>query len=98
MQLALSTVSEQPEMVDGSSARPAPKPVTLGITVSGLVPGEAYTLYKYTSFGAVPASGFQAHAANAASATPVTITAGSTFATTETIMSNEIAVYRAVKD
>jgi len=97
VQLALNTTSEQPELVDGASTRPAASPVTLTITVSQLTPGTAYTLYKYTSFTSVPAGNFNANAANAASATPITISSGTTFTTTETIMSNEMAIYRAVK-
>jgi hypothetical protein len=97
VQLKTDKTSEQPEMVDGSSKRPAAGPVTLTITVYGLIPGVAYTLYKYTSFSAVPTSDFNSHAAQAATATPVTVTSGSTFTTQETIMSNEMAIYRAVK-
>lgn len=97
VQLALDTTSEQPEMGDGASTRPAASPVTLTITVSHLTPGTTYTLYKYTSFTSVPAGNFNANAAKAASATPISISSGTTFTTTETIMSNEMAIYRAVK-
>jgi hypothetical protein len=96
VQLQTNAISEAPEMIDGSSARPAASPLSLTITVSGLKPGVAYNLYKYTNFNAVPTANFNANAAKAAAVTAINISAGSTFVTLETIMSNEMAIYRAV--
>ena len=83
-------VAEEPEMVDGSSTRPAPGPVTLSITVSGLAPDTDYVLYKYTSFAKVPTSDFTAHAADAAATTAIRISSGSTFTTQDSILSSEM--------
>ena len=96
VQLQTDKNTEEPEMVDGSSTRPAASPVTLTITVSGLSPGTSYVLYKYTSFGKVPTASYNAHAADAAAQTPIAA-ASATFTTQETIMSNEMAIYRAVR-
>lgn len=97
VELKASTDSEQPEMVDGSDARPAPGPVRLTITVSGLTPGESYNLYRYSNFESVPTSSFNASAAKATSVTTINVATASVFVKTEDIMSNTIAIYRAVK-
>ena len=96
VRLTTSVNAETPTMVDGSNTRPAAKPVTLTITVSSLKPGTTYNLYRYSSMANVPDSKFNANAAKAAQKWTITIPAGSTFTMTQTINSNEIAVYRAV--
>lgn len=96
VRLTTSVNAETPTMVDGSNTRPAAKPVTLTITVSGLKPGTTYNLYRYSSMANVPDSKFNANAAKAAQKWTITIPSGSTFTMTQTINSNEIAVYRAV--
>ena len=96
VRLTTSVNAETPTMVDGSNTRPAAKPVTLTITVSSLKPGTTYNLYRYSSMANVPDSRFNANAAKAAQKWTITIPAGSTFTMTQTINSNEIAVYRAV--
>lgn len=96
VRLATSVNAESPGIVNNSTTRPAPKPVTLTITVSGLTPGVTYNLYRYNSMAAVPTSNINANAAKAAQKRVITITSGSTYTMTQTINSNEIAVYRAV--
>ncbi len=96
VRLTTSVNAETPTMVDGSNTRPAPKPVTLTITVSSLKPGTTYNLYRYSSMANVPDSTFNANAAKAAQKWTITIPSGSTYTMTQTINSNEIAVYRAV--
>jgi hypothetical protein len=68
----------------------------LTITVSGLKPGVTYNLYRYRSMAAVPDSTINAKAAKAAQKWTVKISSGSTYTMTQTINSNEVAVYRAV--
>ena len=95
VRLTTSVNSESPVMTNGSTTRPVAKPVTLTITVSSLKPGTTYTLYRYNAMSAVPDDKFNANAAKAAQKWTITAT-GSTYTMTQTIMSNEIAVYRAV--
>ena len=96
VRLTTSTNAEIPAMVNGSNARPAATPVTLTITVSDLKPGTTYTLYRYASMAAVPDSNINANAAKAAQQWTIAIPSGSTYTMTQTIMSNEVAVFRAV--
>ncbi|MEI7718039.1 MAG: hypothetical protein WCI78_18470 [Mycobacterium sp.] len=96
VRLTTSTNAETPVMVNGSNTRPAAKPVTLTITVSNLKPGTTYTLYRYNSMANVPDSNINANAAKAAQKWTITIPSGSTYTMTQTINSNETAVYRAV--
>lgn len=96
VRLTTSVNAETPTMIDGSNTRPAAKPVTLTITVSSLKPGTTYNLYRYSSMANVPDSTFNANAAKAAQKWTITISSGSTYTMTQTINSNEIAVYRAV--
>ena len=96
VRLTTSTNAETPAIVDGSNTRPAAKPVTLTITVSSLKPGTTYTLYRYNSMTKVPDSNINANVANAAQKWTIKIASGSTYTMTQTINSNEIAVYRAV--
>ena len=96
VRLTTSTNAETPAMVNGSNTRPAAKPVTLTITVSNLKPGTTYTLYRYNSMANVPDANINANAAKAAQKWTITIPSGSTYTMTQTINSNETAVYRAV--
>ena len=94
--LATSVNAESTGIVNNSTTRPAFKPVTLTVTVSGLTPGVTYNLYRYSSMAAVPDSNINANAAKAVQKRAITITSGSTFTMTQTIKSNQIVVYRAV--
>jgi len=96
VRLTTSTNAEIPAMVDGSNTRPAAKPVTLTITVSNLKPGTTYTLYRYNTMANVPDSTINANAAKAAQKWTIKVAAGTTYTMTQTINSNETAVYRAV--
>ncbi len=96
VRLTTSVNAETPAMVDGSNTRPAARPVTLTITVSGLQPGATYTLYRYNTMANVPDANINANAAKAAQRWTITIASGSTYTMTQTINSNEVAVYRAV--
>jgi len=82
-------------MAEGSNTRPAPKPVTLTVTVSGLTAGKTYNLYRYNSMSAVPDSNFNTNALKAAQKWKIVAT-GSAYTMTQTISSNETAAYRAV--
>jgi hypothetical protein len=96
VQVATSVNDEEPEIVNGSNDPPPPFAMTLTITVSGLTPGVNYNLYRYTSFGAVPDDHFNRNAGNASESWPINIGAGTTATITENIMSDELAIYRAV--
>ena len=87
--------AENPPMVNGATARPPARPVTLTVTVSNLKPGTSYNLYRYSSMAAVPESNFNANAAKATQAWKI-VAAGPTYTVQQTIMSSEVAVYRAV--
>ena len=51
---------EQPAIVDGSSERPPPMPLTLTITVSAMLAGVPYSLYLFNDTNAVPVQRFNA--------------------------------------
>lgn len=95
VRLTTSVNYESPAIAEGSTVRPAAKPVTLTVTVSGLQPGTTYNLYRYSSMAAVPDGSFNANAVKAAQKWTIVPT-GATYTMTQTIMSNEVAVYRAV--
>ncbi|HEV2361493.1 MAG TPA: hypothetical protein VGS21_07315 [Acidimicrobiales bacterium] len=86
---------EKPGIRNGSTVRPAPMPLTLTVTVSGLTPGRSYDLYRYDSVTVVPTASFNANAAAASQAWSFSATAG-TWSLTQQIQSNEEVVYRAV--
>jgi hypothetical protein len=88
---------EIPVMKRKSTTRPAPMPLTLTITVSKLTPGVDYKLYRYDRLAAVPDTHFNAHASAAAESWNIRLAADTTFTLKRNILSDEIAVYRAVK-
>ena len=88
---------EYGEIDDGKDERPEAKPVRLEITVSGLTPGIYYKLYKYDNLASVPVSNFNAQRRKATKAFDIMISSGSTNTIRETIMSDEMALYRAVE-
>jgi hypothetical protein len=96
VRLTSSADSETPNMPDNGTTRPASKSVTLTATVSKLTQGVEYNLYRYASMAAVPDARFNANAAKAAEKTAFTITSGTTFTTSVTIASSDVAVFRAV--
>ncbi len=95
VRVATNVNYERPSIVNGSSRRPPPMPVVLTVTVSGLKPGVAYRLYRYSSFAAVPGGNYNAHASAAAKRWSFTIASGSTFTITERLASDRVAAYRA---
>ncbi|HEV7322322.1 MAG TPA: C39 family peptidase [Ensifer sp.] len=96
IRLSTNANYEKPAMREGSNTRPKPQKLTLTVNVSGLRPGVPYTLYRYNNFDSVPESSFNANASKASKSWKFTVKAGSTFAVTEEISSDQTAVYRAV--
>ncbi len=97
VRLATSVNDEVPPIKNGMNVRPEPMPLTLTITVSNLEPGVSYYLYRYDDFSSVPNSQFNAHAKQASECWPVKISTGSVYFMTQSISSDEIAVYRCVR-
>lgn len=88
---------ENPSIENKSSVRPAPMPLILTVTVSHLQPNVLYNLYKYNDLAAVPDEQFNANAGKACESWKIQISSGSTYVIEQTILSDEIAVFRAVK-
>jgi hypothetical protein len=87
---------ERPVMQNHSNVRPRPMPLTLTIVVSGLQPGVAYKLYRYDQLGRIPDGHFNAKAANAQESWSIKLSSGGSYTMTESIMSDDVAAYRAV--
>jgi hypothetical protein len=87
---------EKPPIRNGSSVRPKPMPLVLTVAVTGLRPGVAYRLYRYDDFSAVPERNFNANAGRASKQWCIVTTSSSSFTVRERILSDRIAVYRAV--
>lgn len=87
---------EKPKMRNHSSVRPKAMPLVLTVTVSGLTTGATYKLYRYDTFSAVPDERFNANAAHASKHWTIQLRSGSSFVVRERIMSDRVAVYRAV--
>jgi len=96
VRLTSSASSETPDMGDNATGRPASKTVTHTVTVSNVTPGVAYNLYRYASMAAVPDARFNGTAGQATQRTAFTITSGTTYTTSVTIASSDVAVFRAV--
>lgn len=90
--------AEEPAMAQHANKRPPPGLLKLTLTISGLKPDVAYTLYRYDNVAAVPDAAFNANASRATQHWKVKIKTGSTYTLKETIRSDEVAVYRAVPD
>lgn len=97
IRLQPNTYSELPEIRDRSSARPTASRITLSITVSGLLPGVKYNIYKYSNPSVVPTRSFNANASKAAWMTTVVGGASPTMVLTDSILSSDMAIYRAVR-
>jgi hypothetical protein len=97
VRLTTSVNLESPEMVNGQTDAPKPSPLTLHTTVT--IPDQtvAYNLYLFNDFTKVPDSNFNAHAADAFKTWSIPAGQGSTFSVDISIMSNEIAAFRAVR-
>jgi hypothetical protein len=97
VRVATNVNYEKPAIKNGTSIRPKPMALELTVTVSGLEPGASYELYRYDRFAAVPDAHVNARAKNASEHWHFSITSGDTYVVQERIMSDEIAVYRAVR-
>lgn len=96
VRVATSVNYEKPKMKNHSAERPKPMPLVLTVTVSGLRQGTAYRLYRYDRFSDVPDERFNANAKHASKHWSIRLAAGSSFTVKENIMSDQVAVYRAV--
>ncbi len=88
---------EKPAIKNNTSIRPAPMPLKLTITVSDLQPNVVYNLYKYNNLEDVPEEQFNGNAGNACEQWQIQISARSTFVLEQTILSDEVAVFRCVR-
>jgi hypothetical protein len=95
VRVATSVDYETPQIVDGSNTRPAPMPLALTVTVSGLHAGAKYNLYRYSSVASVPTSAFNGHRSAAADEWSFTAT-GATYTLEQAVVSDEEVIYRAV--
>ncbi|HZZ00446.1 MAG TPA: hypothetical protein VFE36_12825 [Candidatus Baltobacteraceae bacterium] len=96
VRVATNVNYEKPKMRNHSTVRPKPMPLVLTVTVSDLRQGVAYTLYRYDRFSDVPDERFNAKAERASKHWSIRLTSGSSFTIEESIMSDQVAVYRAV--
>lgn len=86
---------EKPSIKKHSNTRPKAENLVLTITVDALEAGKDYNLYRYSNFSSVPNASFNAHSSQAMKSWQIKAT-GTTYTLNETIMSDQIAVYRAV--
>ncbi len=96
VRLATSVNAEIPAMKNGSNVPPAATSVKLTATVTIPDSTVPYTVYRYDDFAEVPDSNFNTHAGNAVQSWNIPANSGKTFSVMLTILSNEIAVFRAV--
>lgn len=89
--------SELPAMKNGSNTAPAPSKVNLTITVT--IPDQSveYNVYRYNDFKNVPDSKFNASVAKSFTHWRIPRNAGATYVIKLAILSNETAVFRAVR-
>lgn len=95
VRVATNVNYERPAIKNGTSVRPKPMALVLTVTVRGLRKGVAYRLYRYDDFAAVPDRNFNANARVASKQWDIMAT-GSSYVVRERILSDQIAVYRAV--
>ena len=103
--MATSVNYESPEIQVHSEARPKPMALVLTTTVRQLEANRNYVLYKYNSETSVPTSDFNSQASMASTATRFTcctysdsgVFKDNTFTVTETILSDQKVIYRAVR-
>jgi hypothetical protein len=95
---SLADITDATTNIGVNPPPPTPLSTTLTITVSNLVAGQAYNLYKYTDSSKVPTGNFNAASA-AAGILPWKVFAptSTTWSTTFTMASNTPALFRAVK-
>lgn len=87
--------SELPEMEENQETPPPAGPLTVTVAVSELDPAQSYVLYRYDAIEKVPNSGFNKKKDRALRSWEI---AGvKEYHIQEDILSNEVAIYRAVK-
>ncbi len=87
---------EDPQIKNRSEQRPQAMLLVLNVEVSGLNVGTDYVMYKYDDEKKIPSSNFSDHVSDAVKTFEFTATSG-TFVVQENIMSDQKAIYRAVK-
>jgi hypothetical protein len=87
---------ETPEIVDGSNDRPKSMPIQLTVTISGMISGVNYNLYRYDSLSKIPDNNFNGNNGNAVETIKISSENGS-YSFQKTIQSNEIVAYRCVR-
>ncbi len=88
---------EIPQIPEGTSTRPPPRPIHLTVTISRLDPNTLYNLYRYNSLDKIPDSNFNANAASASQSWQIQIPTGTAYMMTLQINSDETAAFRAVR-
>lgn len=96
VRLATNLNYENPAISNGSNTPPAAAPLTLTATVYGLTAGVKYNVYQYDTLAAIPNSAFNANAAAAVKAFTFTATDSTYVLPAISIMSNQVAAFRAV--
>lgn len=96
VRLETSVDSEIPEMKNRSDAPPPPTPLELTAVVTIPDRSQAYRLYLYDDFAEVPDAGFNQHADRAVRVWEIPPGTGLRFEAMISILSNEVAVFRAV--
>jgi hypothetical protein len=96
VRVATSVNYEKPAIGKQSNVRPKPMPLVLTVTVWNLRPGTAYVLYRYDRFSSVPDGRFNAGAARASQRWAFRAGPSGQYVVTQRIMSDDVAVYRAV--
>lgn len=89
--------SELPAIKNGATIAPAPSRVNLTITVTVPDQNVEYNVYRYNDFKNVPDSKFNASVAKSATHWRIPRNAGPTYVIKLAILSNETAVFRAVR-
>jgi len=93
-------VNSEPDMKEGTTARPKSSLLTLTVTVSNLKSGVSYNLYSYSSESEVPIENFNANSKKAGILPwkVIKISSGTTWKTTLTnVKSSSKVFFRAVK-
>jgi hypothetical protein len=91
--------SELPEIKNNSSTRPASRSLILTITVSQLIPGIKYNLFRYSNENNTPIVNFNANS-KIKGILPwkvISISSGTTWTTSVAIKSSDKVFFRAVK-
>ena len=88
---------EDPVIKNRSEDRPAAMPLKLTVTVRNLVNGVDYVMYRYNAETSVPTSAFNKNSKSASQTYTFKGTAAGTYTVTESIMSSDKVIFRAVR-